>query len=125
MQLEPTPAESSQEASGEQLSGKDVGSISMEPREGPDGQVGVGGGGAGVDELCLLLSAENEWMFAWTCTRVYTSSSLVRAFSDTRRSRAPSPSHFNALAQVGNLNAPSELRRISELSSGVSTRYSK
>lgn len=52
VELEPTPAETSQEASGERLSGKvDLGSNGVEPREGPR-RTGRGGGQVLVRFAC-------------------------------------------------------------------------
>lgn len=68
--MELTPAETSQEATGERLSGEvDVGSNGMELREGLR-QTGRWRG-TGVGAVCLLLTAENQWMCSWTCTRMH------------------------------------------------------
>lgn len=67
MELEPTPAEKTSQV--ERISGEvDVGSYGMEPREGPRR---TGQGRTGLSEVCLLLTAKNEWMCMCTCTHFF------------------------------------------------------
>lgn len=99
VELELTPAETSQEATGERLSGEvDVGSNGMGLREGLR-QTGRWRG-TGVGAVCLLLTAENQWMCSWTCTHacMYTSFILVRTFNGVMHSQAPDPNPIPNLA---------------------------